>query len=89
MNPETDDLPGRQIEGVPYTGLVERILQTLIICESVFQAQDYLTTDDIVGLVHQIQTLQGDALIFTGVESEEAKAINSYLLKGASLRPLQ
>lgn len=80
-----DNLKGRMIDDVPYSGLVERLCQITILCRIADDPGIEMTMDDLKGFLAQIAQKGTEALAFAGATREEIKATNEYLISGLHL----
>jgi hypothetical protein len=81
----SQELPGRHIEDVPYTGLVERLLQIMLVCTTAGEAMDHLSKDDLMAFIAKVAELAGEGLVFSCVKDDEAARINKYLIEGMTI----
>lgn len=76
------EIKGRLIEDVPYTGLIERLLQISLVCGTRKEAQEHLSKSDLVDMLDQVLGLTQDALQFSCGDIEDIERVNKYLLDG-------
>lgn len=70
------DLPGRTIDAVPYTGLIERLSQISAVAAIVSEAPSDFTAGDLANMIVQVGELATEAVVFAG--ASEAEATNAF-----------
>ncbi|MEP9372565.1 hypothetical protein [Mesorhizobium sp. KR1-2] len=80
-----DNLSGRTIEDVPYSGLIESLSKITLICHTAGEARNDLTKDDLMNFISQIAVIGTEAMVFAGVTREEINQVTQYLLSGMSV----
>ena len=80
-----DNLKGRMIEDVPYSGLIESLSKITLICHTAGEAKDHLTKEDLMRLISQIAVIGTEAVAFAGATREEVNQATQYLLSGMSV----
>lgn len=78
------EFPGRTIEDVPFTGLLESLTIIGLTAAVGIEAEAHLSKEDLVGILKQIQTEQAKAIAFSGASADEAKQLNRHLMKHMS-----
>lgn len=86
MTPKTL-LPGRMIDDVPYTGLIERLSQIRAIVRVTDETAIDLDKADLLNFIAQIGEIAVEAVAFAGATHEEALGSFNLVLSGASLGP--
>lgn len=82
MNPE--DLPGRHIEGAPYTGLIENLNRIAAVSHIVSEAPDDFTREDLLNMVVQLGEAATEAVVFAGASQIEAVESFKRVMAGIS-----
>ena len=77
-----ENLKGRMIEDVPYTGLIERLNMISLMCFVAGESKDHLTKQDLLNIISQISEKSVEALAFSGVSVEDAGRMRDALLQG-------
>lgn len=80
-------LPGRRIEDIPYTGLIERLSQISAIAHLTEEMDEHLERTDLLNFIAQIGELVSQAVVFAGATQEEAMTSFKTVLNGTSLGP--
>ena len=80
-----DDLKGRCLDDVPYSGLVESLCKITLICHTAGEAKSDLSKNDLMNFISQILEIGTEAMIFAGATDEEVRTVSSYLLSGMSV----
>lgn len=75
------EFPGRMIETVPFTGLMESLTAIGLLAAVGTEAREHFTKDDLINLLHQIHSESTKAVAFTGASADEVKAINRHMMK--------
>ena len=86
MTPDTL-LPGRMIEDVPYTGLIERLSRISVIARVTDETAIDLEKADLLNFIAQIGEIAIEAKAFAGATHAEAMASFNLVLSGASTGP--
>ena len=84
------EIKGQFIDDVPYSGLVERLLQISLVCVVGSESQEHLSKSDLIELLDQISGLTQDALQFSCADIEDIERMNKSILAGmvATREPL-
>lgn len=80
-----NDLKGRKIEDVPYTGLIESLSKITLICQAAGAAKDDFNKDDLMNFLSQIAVIGAEAVAFAGATREEVSKVTQYLLSGVTV----
>lgn len=75
------ELPGRSIDDVPYTGLVESMVAISLICSVVAEAKYNLNEKDLHDLFGQISNEAAKMMVFSCASPEELKKMNDHMMK--------
>ena len=76
-------LPGRFIEDIPYSGLVERLLQASLACTVAGEAKDDLSNDDMLSIIATIASCIADGLAFSCATDAELLSANQHVMTAA------
>lgn len=68
----SDTLPGRHIEDVPYTGLLERLNRIAAVAHVVSEAPDDFDREDLLNMIVQLGEVATEAVVFAGATQSEA-----------------
>jgi hypothetical protein len=79
------DLPGRHIDDVPYTGLIERLMQINLVCVTAVEMKGELSSEDLTGFLSQISGMVSDAVDFSGASESEVDEVSKWLIEGMSI----
>lgn len=75
------EFAGRQIEAVPFTGLLERLTQIGLMAGMGTEAEQHLSKAHLVSIIRQIHQASVEAIAFSGATQEEAQQMNRHLMK--------
>jgi hypothetical protein len=82
-------LPGRIIDDVAFTGLVERLIMISLVSGVATEDSDRISKDDLLSMIDRIRSCSVQGLEFTGVTDDEVKATRRNLVAGTSRGRLQ
>ncbi len=77
-------LPGRHLEDVAFTGLVERLTMIGLVCGVATETSERLSKDDLLAMIDQIRSCTVQGLALTGATPDEAKVTRRNLVAGMS-----
>lgn len=77
-------VPGRFIESVPYTALLENLSKIAAVASIVGEAPDAFQREDLLNFVVQISELATEGVVLAGSTQEEAAAVFQRVLGGLS-----
>ena len=80
-----ENLKGRMIEDVPYTGLIERLNMISLMCFVAVESKDHITKQELLSIISQISEKSVEALAFSGVSVDEAGRMRDALLQGLNV----
>lgn len=83
---EPVDLPGRAIDDVPFTGLVESLTIINLIGATAVETGEHLTKEDLLSFVTQMRDEAVKAIVFSGATRAEARKMSEHLLSGMSVQ---
>lgn len=81
------DLPGREIESAPYTGLIERLSQISAVAHVVGETADEFDAGSLANMIVQIGELATEAVVFAGATQDEAMDAFRQVLASVSFGP--
>lgn len=81
------ELPGRAIESVPYTGLIERLSQISAAATIVSEAPSEFDEATLANLIVQIGELATEAVVFAGATQDEALDAFRQVVSSVSFGP--
>lgn len=80
----TDNLPGRRIDGVPYTALIENLNRIAAGSHIVSESPDSFSRDDLLNMVVQFGEAATEAVVFSGASQSEAVESFKRVIAGIS-----
>jgi hypothetical protein len=80
-----ENIKGRRIDAVPYTGLVEALAKITLICHTARETSESLSKQDLLNFLSQIAEIGAEGFVFAGASSEEVREVTNYLLNGLNI----
>jgi hypothetical protein len=80
-----ENIKGRKIEDVPYSGLIESLAKIHLICHTASETSESLSKQDLLNFLSQIAEIGAQGFVFAGATPDEEREVTNYLLNGLNI----